>query len=235
MVESNSEKIEVFRKFGVINEAKKLLKPYPEMDADIEEALKREEATELSTWDLVFLLKHQNKLCDKCGKCCRMQSTILVTQADLARMADYLHIPYKKLKKKLKLIPRKDGGFFLEGKPCPFLKGNKCSIYEVCPLVCRTYPANYIITSAANGKTPKLDFECGVIRKLFAWKIATATAIIRAEKEDPELVESMRSEAQKLWDVFMPNEEEMEKMSLEEQLVYLNKWTNIFQQIFGKI
>ena len=235
MAESYPEQIEILRKFGIINEAKKLLKPYPEMDADMAEALKREEAILLSEWDLVFLLKHQNKLCDKCGKCCRTQSPILVTQADLARMADYLHMPYKKLKKKLKLIPRKDGGFFLEGKPCPFLKGNKCSIYEARPLVCRTYPANYIITSATNGKTPKIDFECGVIRKLFAWKIATTTVMIRLEKENPELLEAMRSEAQKLWNVFMPNEKEMEKMPLEEQLVYLNKWTNIFQQIFGKI
>jgi Fe-S-cluster containining protein len=221
---------EYLKIYGIVDEAKKVLKPYPEMDVDLEEALRMREAVCLTMPDVVFLLRLQNELCEKCGRCCRMQNPINVSKYELERIGKYLHIPYKKLKKKLKLIPKGDGTFDLIGNPCPFLKGNLCSIYPVRPAVCRFYPANYIYMAIAENEPLKLDLKCGVIRKMLAYKLSALAVKIRLEKENPKLAEEIASELRKLWDEFMPNERELEKMPPEEQLAYAERWLKIFRE-----
>jgi len=209
--------------------AKRKLIPYPGMEADLEEALKREEVRSLSVDDLVFLFKHQNELCDKCGRCCRIESPIHVSPHELSRIAEHLRVPYGELKRRLKLIPLRDGTYHLVGRPCPFLKGNLCSIYEVRPGVCRLYPAWYLYTQFVEDKPAQVDLECGVIKKLFAYKLAAAVAVIKLEREEPELFNKMVAGARELWEKFMPGEERMKDMPVEVQFMWLERWHRIFR------
>jgi Fe-S-cluster containining protein len=182
---------ELLRKYGIVEEVRRILVPYPEMDADIEEVLKEEKVLLLTPFDIVFLFEHQNGLCAKCGKCCRTNSPIYVTPLDLARIAEHLRVPYSELKRRLKLIPLRNGAYHMVGKPCPFLKGNLCSIYEARPEVCRLYPAVAIYDSAVTGRPIELDFECAVIRTLYVSKIAAAVVRKRLEREEFEGAEAV--------------------------------------------
>ena len=227
--EAPSLPVETLRKYGIVEMARRLIKPYPGIEADLEEALKREEVRSLGLHDLVFLFKHQNELCDKCGRCCRTESPIHVSPHELSRIAEYLRVSYEELKRRLKLIPLRDGTYHLIGKPCPFLKGNLCSIYEVRPEVCRLYPARYIYARAVDGKPMSIDLECGVMKKLFAYKLAAAAVMIKLEREVPELFNKMVAEVRGLWEKFMPSEERMEDMPVEVQITWLERWLRIFK------
>jgi Fe-S-cluster containining protein len=108
--------------------------------------------------------------CDKCGKCCKFGSGFLV-KADLTRIAAYLDIDEKKLKKKY----LEEKTFFnkklykpkLKKKPfgeCTFYKANKCLIHKVKPLQCRTASCNeqgeglncwFIVNYAVNKDDPE--------------------------------------------------------------------------------
>jgi hypothetical protein len=85
-----------------------------------------------------------------------------------------------------------------------------------------------------DGKPVPLDLECGVIRKLLAWKLAAVAAALRVEREEPGLVEELRLEARKLWDSFMPSDEEIENIPPEEQLVWLDRWLQAFRRYVEK-
>jgi Fe-S-cluster containining protein len=193
---SLSQVAEALRKYGIVEEVKRILVPYPGMDADIEEALKKEEVVLLTLGDLLFLFEHQNELCVKCGKCCRTNSPIYVTPLDLARIAEHLRVPYGVLERRLKLIPLPNGAYHMIGKPCPFLKGNLCSIYEARPETCRLYPAVAIYDSIKIDKPIELDFECAVIRTLYIFKIVGAVVRKRLE-EEPDSLEAVENEKER--------------------------------------
>ncbi len=76
--------------------------------------------------------------CTACGNCCKIL-VITLYHEEVEKIAKYLNISYKKMKKKY--IERKTAeGFILKGQKCPFLHDNKCSIYKYRPEVCRSYP-----------------------------------------------------------------------------------------------
>jgi Fe-S-cluster containining protein len=71
-----------------------------------------------------------------CSDCCYMNTMIYEHEA--VRLAEVtgrkmVNLPYRPLDQVLA-----DGNKF-NGKPCPFLVKNKCSVYEERPLVCRTH------------------------------------------------------------------------------------------------
>jgi len=76
--------------------------------------------------------------CRMCGKCCDSPT---VSKKDIGNIGGFLKISFNEVVKKY--LKEYDGvrGILKEvnGK-CIFLKGNKCSIYKVRPIICRLRP-----------------------------------------------------------------------------------------------
>lgn len=75
-----------------------------------------------------------------CGKGCSSCCHYNVTVSELEIAYIERNTNHKRMKQ---IIPKRD----FHGEPCPFLKNNKCSIYEFRPFVCRRHhaltPDNY--------------------------------------------------------------------------------------------
>lgn len=86
--------------------------------------------------------KHESKIdCTSCGRCCKVLKPTL-SEADQLRLAECLVITVGQLKDQyLKYDNDEDEpGWRIKDTPCPFLKENKCSVYESRPDDCRGYP-----------------------------------------------------------------------------------------------
>ncbi len=81
--------------------------------------------------------------CTQCGNCCRALDVYL-TPDDAQRLAHGVDVPLEAIK--TRYIDQERGqkhgewGVFRE-RPCAFLDGKLCSVYEHRPETCRTYPA----------------------------------------------------------------------------------------------
>lgn len=76
--------------------------------------------------------------CTKCANCCKTISP-QVNQADIKRISTFLEISEKEfIEKYLKIGDEKE--YEMNALPCPFLKDDKCGIYEVRPKTCQEYP-----------------------------------------------------------------------------------------------
>ena len=100
--------------------------------------------------------KHRNVMrlldfshCRRCGRCCLPNPLdpeypgVMVYREDLLRIAEHSRYSYKNLKKKARLNtdPSLARRRYLPF-PCMFYDRNKgeCQIYEIRPVVCRTFP-----------------------------------------------------------------------------------------------
>ncbi|MBN1232387.1 MAG: YkgJ family cysteine cluster protein [Candidatus Coatesbacteria bacterium] len=83
--------------------------------------------------------------CIQCGACCRVEDgMVYITAIDEKSIAKHLSLPLFKFRRKYvttdpeyfnkKCLKNEDDG------NCPFFVENKCSIYEVRPLQCRSFP-----------------------------------------------------------------------------------------------
>jgi Uncharacterised protein family (UPF0153). len=79
--------------------------------------------------------------CTVCGNCCRKISPVL-EQEDIERLSRGLAISPENFTKRFLVKNDKNysEGFIFNKKPCPFLKGNLCSHYEIRPEDCRSFP-----------------------------------------------------------------------------------------------
>jgi len=178
----------------VAEEVRRMFKPYPQLDEDIKKAI--EMPIHITPIDVALLARKQDEWCVKCGECCRHNTPICMSASEAKTIAHFLRIPYKKFKKKYKLTPRGDGTFDMLGKPCPFLKGNSCSIYEVRPLVCRAFPARGLIVDVINKeRAVSLPRYCHVVKKFFILKIASEVAHMIVERKDPTFFEKVKASA----------------------------------------
>ncbi|HUM45625.1 MAG TPA: YkgJ family cysteine cluster protein [Chitinophagales bacterium] len=77
--------------------------------------------------------------CLDCANCCRIAQPVFETP-DVNRIAKHFAMtPDAFIKKYLKADPEYE--YFTKKLPCTFLgEDNKCTIYEVRPMGCRTYP-----------------------------------------------------------------------------------------------
>ena len=79
--------------------------------------------------------------CTTCGNCCVVTSPTL-TEAEVKRLAQRLGITDSAFESKY-LQPTNgeaDEPWIMRERPCPFLKDNRCSVYEDRPASCRNYP-----------------------------------------------------------------------------------------------
>lgn len=83
--------------------------------------------------------------CKACGKCCR-DKVIMLNPYDIFKLTKYLNISQAEFASKY-------CGFYIgrdsnlpivyidfKGGPCPFLVNKRCSVHEVKPFVCASYP-----------------------------------------------------------------------------------------------
>jgi Fe-S-cluster containining protein len=74
--------------------------------------------------------------CQKCANCCKVYPAVVLTKADRRRIAKHLGLSVDKF---LRRYGDERGD--INAQPCPFLKDNLCSIYQVRPEICRRYPS----------------------------------------------------------------------------------------------
>ncbi|HTG01659.1 MAG TPA: YkgJ family cysteine cluster protein [Nitrospirota bacterium] len=99
------------------------------------------------------------------GKCCISRGKygyVYVSFNDRRRMARFFKMSLESFTKKY--VVREEGWFQLkyEGKDCPFLHKNRCSIYEARPWQCRTWPFWPENMNAAVWKKEVADYCPGV-------------------------------------------------------------------------
>lgn len=76
--------------------------------------------------------------CTQCANCCK-GLTIVPKSTDIKRLSDGLGLhPYEFKTKYLK--KDHEGDLVFKQRPCPFLKQDRCSVYEHRPETCRSYP-----------------------------------------------------------------------------------------------
>ena len=76
--------------------------------------------------------------CTQCGNCCR-EITPILQEHDVQRIANALGLSISAVRNKY-LSTGEDGDLTFNSRPCPFLSGNICWIYESRPDDCRSYP-----------------------------------------------------------------------------------------------
>lgn len=77
--------------------------------------------------------------CLQCANCCKTISPVFKDR-DIDRIAKHLRMRPGEFTASY-LYLDDEGDFVLKSSPCPFLESdNKCSIYEVRPFACRSYP-----------------------------------------------------------------------------------------------
>ena len=86
-------------------------------------------------------LEHFN--CTKCGDCCRWPGSVLLTDGDITRMAEFLQLPEEEfISRHTRLAPNRIQ-LALNEEPdgsCIFLEENRCAVYGARPEQCRSFP-----------------------------------------------------------------------------------------------
>jgi uncharacterized protein len=76
--------------------------------------------------------------CTACAKCCRAL-VIAPDYRDVSRLAEHTGLTTHDFRKKYVRIDA-EGDVVMRQRPCPFLKSDRCSVYEARPTLCRQYP-----------------------------------------------------------------------------------------------
>ena len=76
--------------------------------------------------------------CTKCANCCKTISP-QVSKTAIKRISSFLGIKENEFIEKY-LQKDNENKFEMNALPCPFLKDDKCSIYEIRPKDCRDFP-----------------------------------------------------------------------------------------------
>jgi uncharacterized protein len=79
--------------------------------------------------------------CTACANCCRVVAPTL-SENDVERLARHLGMNSSEFASKyLKQVESTDDNpWIMRERPCPFLKDNRCAVYEYRPANCRDYP-----------------------------------------------------------------------------------------------
>lgn len=76
--------------------------------------------------------------CRECGACCR-DNVIPVNEQEIARLAKRLSLSPAEVREKWISHDEAEEDH-IDARPCPFLNGNLCTVYEDRPDCCRGYP-----------------------------------------------------------------------------------------------
>jgi Fe-S-cluster containining protein len=169
--------------FRVLNKAKERLNlEKMEMD-DILKAVSS--LGFLMETEIALIYALQEQICTRCGWCCTENTPFNAPKDELKRIADFKKSSYKKLKKRIRARPNRDGTMRVTRRPCPFY-GDDCSVYQVRPGVCRSFPTNMILSSlAGNGRYPD---KCEISDKLMAELVIKRALEEKMSRDTPELM-----------------------------------------------
>ena len=94
--------------------------------------------------------------CSGCGDCCRWGGSVLLTEADIRRIAAHLGLEEAAfIEQRTRLAPHRGGLALLDQADgsCEFLRGDDCAIYEARPEQCRSFPHAWSVPEGC----PELD------------------------------------------------------------------------------
>jgi len=78
--------------------------------------------------------------CTKCANCCKVVDPILDSE-DVVKLSTSLKMNIDEFRTAYLLESKEEKNCYNFNKvPCPFLKDNKCTVYENRPKVCESYP-----------------------------------------------------------------------------------------------
>lgn len=77
--------------------------------------------------------------CKKCANCCKKMSPCM-TRADIRRLANRLGLRVASFKDRFLRQDEGGEGLILKSLPCPFLRDNTCTVYDIRPRDCRLFP-----------------------------------------------------------------------------------------------
>ena len=110
----------------------------------------------LEALDMIFDILDHIIPCKECGNCCKGMREILMLDTEALRIADSLGMTLDRMLSEYHIKQKLSEGqvyftYIINGMPqCPFLCNDKCSIYDIRPLVCKTFP---IHEDERNGKS----------------------------------------------------------------------------------
>ena len=84
--------------------------------------------------------------CQACGTCCRWPGHVLLTRADIARLAAGLgQTDDEFIQRHTRLASNRAGLSLCEqaGGACEFLDGDRCAVYAFRPDQCRSFPNDW--------------------------------------------------------------------------------------------
>jgi len=150
---------------------------------EIEEAVEKAMAG-VTDLDLALVLETSSIYCDRCGECCRRCDPIVLSPEDLNALGFLL--PTSTLQH---YVSFKDGVYYFKHtKPCAFLRGNNCRIYDFRPLVCRQFP---IIVRDDGVITLGWFDYCTFPLNVVTWKAIGGITHWILERTDPQLAREM--------------------------------------------
>jgi uncharacterized protein len=77
--------------------------------------------------------------CRDCANCCKTRHPVF-SRTEVQRIAEYLGLTPAELRARHLEVDQEVAKYVTRQLPCPFLKDNLCSIYDVRPSVCAGYP-----------------------------------------------------------------------------------------------
>ncbi|MFP3950704.1 MAG: YkgJ family cysteine cluster protein [Candidatus Bathyarchaeia archaeon] len=129
------------------------------------------------------------KLCLRCGECCRTLGLIIFTKQELKRISNSMGLSYKKLKQKVRAQPRGDGTFSIRGV-CPFYQDNACAIYDLRPQYCKNYPTMGTVQALRDGKPEEVP-DCPIVDRILLEMAVKRVIEERMFQEDYEGYQKM--------------------------------------------
>ena len=100
--------------------------------------------------------EHRAFRCRRCGSCCRWPGYVLLTAADIARMAGHLVMPETEFIERYTRLAANRGQLALqdgEGDDCIFLApAARCRVYPVRPVQCRLFPGTWDVPGDCPGR-----------------------------------------------------------------------------------
>ena len=164
--------------------------------------------------EIALMYALQDQICTNCGKCCTENKPIRVQKTEIKQIAKYRKTSYKKIKKETRARPRKDGSFSISRRPCPFHEGELCTVYEVRPAQCRSYPVNILLKSLG-GKT-KYPEKCELSDKLLVEIAIKRSLEEKIQRENPDLMKDLAEKKKQ-------DLQRLDGMTQDQRLTYLTQ------------
>jgi len=158
--------------------------------SDMVESAVNESLAAVLPSDLALALQDP-RFCLRCGSCCKLVDTVEVGDDDIGRIGFTLGIDPALVE--VNFTKKTERGLSLRTQPCPFLKGNLCSIYQARPKSCRTFPFAPVNIEQGREVVSLAYYPyCHFTVNLMAQKTISILLRQLIEREEPNLAAAMK-------------------------------------------